>query len=609
MIRVTMLWLLTLIAAGAATGAPIPLTTGPQLFVDDYLIASQSGLSRRINSPSRLAQPLINAVSDHNVTPYLSVHRDPGSGRYRMWYNNYDARFVTHLSYLESNDAINWIRPPQQLVDPSPINFGASVIDDGPTYADPSKRYKFCYWGQDGNGTGIRIATSANGLAFTPISAGPVAIPLNHDITAISRDPLRQRYVLSGSSTAEPGYSGVRIPMQSVSTDLVHWSAPKPTIRPDYRDSGVTQFYGMAGVVARGNLLIANLKVLRDDLVAESAPAGAYGIGYTVLAWSRDGVNWTRDTQPFIDRDHTPGTWDHAMAWGDSQLVVGDQTYIYYGGYAWGHKWNRYEERQIGLAVMGRDRYVSRDAGATTGTLVTPVFTADAQDMGINAMVNGELKARILDQNGQPLPGFGWTDFSTIHGDSVSHAAHWAQEFSTLQGTPIALEFSMTNSRLYGFDLIRVSETLGDFNGDAIVNAADIDILRDRMNAGTADVELFDVNNDGSVNQADLNFEVTNILETKFGDTDTDGDVDLNDLGNMASGFQVPGEKRWSHGNFDSDNDVDLNDLGTLATNFAGGRAPAYAAFQALVPEPACLPLVLAASLAVRSRGWARFTL
>jgi hypothetical protein len=251
---------------------------------------------------------------------------------------------------------------------------------------------------------------------------------------------------------------GVRCPTQSVSTDLLHWSTPSPVITPDGRDQGVTQFYGMAGVVARGDLLIANLKVLRDDVTAEGAPAGAYGIGYTVLAWSRDGLNWTRDTQPFIDRDYTPGTWDHAMAWGDSQLVVGDQTYVYYGGYAWGHKYNRYTDREIGLAVMGRDRYVSRDAGVTTGTLGTPVFVSGANDITINAMVNGSLNVRVLDQNGQPLPGFGWDDFSTIHGDSVSHAAHWAQAFSTLAGTPIKLEFYLTNGQLYGFDLIPVPE-------------------------------------------------------------------------------------------------------------------------------------------------------
>lgn len=37
------------------------------------------------------------------------------------------------------------------------------------------------------------------------------------------------------------------------------------------------------------------------------------------------------------------------MTWADCQLVVGDEMFIYYGGYARGHKVERFTERQIGL--------------------------------------------------------------------------------------------------------------------------------------------------------------------------------------------------------------------------------------------------------------------
>jgi hypothetical protein len=157
------------------------------------------------------------------------------------------------------------------------------------------------------------------------------------------------------------------------------------------------------------------------------------------------------------------------------------------------------------------------------------------------------------------------------------------------------------NVLINGFTL-DVPTLAGDFNADAVVNATDIDLLCDRINANTGPVSPFDVNNDGSVNNADVNFEVTQILDTKFGDTDTDGDVDLNDLGNLASGFGIAGEKRWSKGNFDCDQDVDLNDLGTLATNFGAGRAAAMAAFEALVPEPAAGVLILALAPAATRR-------
>jgi hypothetical protein len=70
------------------------------------------------------------------------------------------------------------------------------------------------------------------------------------------------------------------------------------------------------------------------------------------------------------------------------------------------------------------------------------------------------------------------------------------------------------------------------------------------------------------------------------GDTDLDGDVDLSDLGNLATAYGVMTNATWDIGDFDSDGDVDLNDLGTLATNFEGGRAAALAQFSAIVPEP-----------------------
>jgi hypothetical protein len=161
------------------------------------------------------------------------------------------------------------------------------------------------------------------------------------------------------------------------------------------------------------------------------------------------------------------------------------------------------------------------------------------------------------------------------------------------------------NVLLNGFD-VNLAALEGDFNADAKVDATDIDLLCNRINAATGDVEPFDVNNDGSVNQADVNFQVTSILHTKFGDTDTDGDVDLNDLGNLASGFGIAGEKRWSRGNFDCDLDVDLNDLGTLATNFQAGRAAAFAAFEAAVPEPSAVFLLGSGALGMwvrRRRG------
>jgi hypothetical protein len=430
----------------------IALRPGPHLFLDDYLIAAQSNLSRTINHPRRLPRPVVTGPEDGNFQPYVTVLRDPETRRFRIWYGVPENAGQTHLGYMESADGIRWHRPHRVLRDPAFIQFGTSIIDEGPHFADPAKRFKYGWWA---NG-GLNVAASPDGLEWTPLAPG-VVLQANHDITSIFRDPIRNRYVaLVSFYTTGSAWAGQRrIPMESVSADLIRWRDPWRIVEPDQEDEGETQFYGMAGVIARGDLLIGMLKVLRDEERAEGAPEGAYGIGYTVLAWSRDGEHWQRDREPFLDRDHTPGTWDHAMSWGDCQLVVGDEVFLYYGGYAWGHKWERFTQRQIGLARMPLDRYASRNAGAERGVLRTPPLTFDASSLTVNADVDGGLQVRVLDESGTPIRGFDWRDCRVIRGDSLAHPVHWKGDVSRLSHHPVMLEFALRNARLYGFALGR----------------------------------------------------------------------------------------------------------------------------------------------------------
>jgi hypothetical protein len=240
--------------------------------------------------------------------------------------------------------------------------------------------------------------------------------------------------------------------MGSTSEDLIHWAEPRLIIAPDEKDEGETQFYCMGGVLARGDLLVGMVRVLRDDLPAD--PEGPVaGIGYTTLAWSRDGVNWTRDKVPFLDRNK-PGTWDHAMSWIDCQLPVGDEVYLYYGGYARGHKIERFTERQIGLVRIPRDRYVAREAGSEEGTLTTPVVILDANAMTLNADARGcEIVVQITDGSGGPIPGFTFAACEPITANSVSAPVKWKRTLGTLRGKPVRVEFRLRRAKVYAFDL------------------------------------------------------------------------------------------------------------------------------------------------------------
>jgi hypothetical protein len=91
---------------------------------------------------------------------------------------------------------------------------------------------------------------------------------------------------------------------------------------------------------------------------------------------------------------------------------------------------------------------------------------------------------------------------------------------------------------------------------------------------------------------------------TYYGDSNLDGQVDVADLGSLASHWQSTGD--WVGGDFDYNGSVDVNDLGLLASNWqAGVGNPLGPSFSealasvglptASVPEPAGVALVLGA--------------
>ncbi len=336
---------------------------------------------------------------------------------------------------------------------PGEIQFGVSVIDEGPRITNPAQRFKYGWYLNDG----LRVTASPDGLNWTALAEGTV-LRHNHDISGIYRDTIRNRYVAIASVYRESEFweGKRRITMQSESADLVNWSPAHHIILPDKaREEGEVQFYAMDGFLARGDLMIGMVKVLRDDLKADDPPnpPDAYGTGYTALAWSRDGEHWVRDLEPYFERDMDPKAWDHSHAWIDEQLPVKDEVYLYYGGYAHGHKVNRFEERQIGLVTIKKDRYVSRGSDSKDGTLLTPLLSLEATALRVNVMVDGSLKIRVLDEAGVPVPGFDFSDMTAIQGDYLEAPVKWKRNLSELKGKPLRLEFALITGGIYAFYL------------------------------------------------------------------------------------------------------------------------------------------------------------
>ncbi len=484
-----------------AAQEPIALKKGPHLFLDDYLIAESRGVERKVISPQRfLDKPIVTGAPEHqNWQPFLTVLHDADASRgrkFRMWYNAdvvddpRDGEFFGKSAYLESADGIHWPGPYRRLEslkEDGRVRFGASVVDDGPMHPVPAVRYKMLYF-DAGKFAGPRVAFSPDGIQWTLHNGGKPILPATNsdDIWAAAYDPIRKRYFLFGklygpytwtNADGRKVTANIRRYFISFSPDFKTWSGPKMVFSPDENDPGITQWYGPAGFLVRGDLIIAFLRVLRDDLSPEGAPpkaveantrgqaglgssglgaAGGSGMGNTVLAWTRDGETWQRDrhTDKFFEPDRTVGAWDHAMAWIGSSAPVGDDVYLYYAGYRWGHKYRHSVDRQIGLVKVKRDRFVARQAESRGGVIVTRLISVEADTLTMNVDAQGgEVRVQVTDPTGNPIRGFTFADCQPISADALDAPVEWTGNFSALRGRTVRLEISLKHARLFALDV------------------------------------------------------------------------------------------------------------------------------------------------------------
>ena len=471
--------------ADAPAVAPIALRAGRHLFIDDYLVAESTGLKVTLHHPEKMAQPIVSGLGseDRCGQPYATVAYNESSGRFRLWYNSRADDGTIQVSHMESQDGIRWIRPRRVLTELR--GYGASIIDDGARESDVARRYKFIFYENLervrynlSKKSGLCVAFSPDGLDWTRHDGNPVMrdlwefSPENDpkgigdprfkqspaDITDVVYDPIRQRYVVCCKSWTQPATefgpvsrsydSGRRLVSQTTSVDFVHWVPLQRIFVPDEKDEGELEFYGCRPVV-RGNQLVGFVRILRDDVGA--------GVGYTAMATCNDGERWTRVRSAWLDRNaEDVEAFDHAVAWVSDCVTAGEREYIYFGAYSGGHK--THSDRTLGLATLRRDGFVSRDAGPGGGRLLTRTLTINGELLTVNANVRGELKVRVLDERGQPLPGFDLTDMQPLKGDAVAHRVRWQGSEASLQGRPVRLEFHLQDADLYAFELHRETD-------------------------------------------------------------------------------------------------------------------------------------------------------
>ena len=105
----------------------------------------------------------------------------------------------------------------------------------------------------------------------------------------------------------------------------------------------------------------------------------------------------------------------------------------------------------------------------------------------------------------------------------------------------------------------------GDFDGDNVVDVADLDLLDAAIRTGSTD-SGFDVNGDGTVNLSDQMLLVEELLGTRAGDADLNQRVDFNDFLTLSRNFNDAGA--WGTGDFDASGTTAFPDFLMLSSNF-----------------------------------------
>ena len=458
--------------------AEVVLSNGPQLFLDDYLVAGMTNLTRRINQPVKHpANPVI--VRDlpwekRMISTYGTVFHDPRMDKFRFWYTanehhngipdnpEHPTTVEYFVCYAESDDGVNWYKPmvsretfglhdQHNIVIPGGHGF---CVLSTPNDPDPTRRYK-------GAG-GASFGFSLDGLrwelhnwrdAVGKNDTSSCIVQWNGEYLAYVRYQVRDEDRWPGAVMRATGLC--------VSKDFETWTPKELIFTTDDKDGYPwTQPYGLS-VTPYGDQLIGIMLMLHLDKVEGNNSVGDED---TQLVVSRDGRHWERVADRATLLAPTSGSWDRGRIHAPTtrMFVKDDLVYIYYSasdarhGQGWGNS-------GIGLATLPADRFVAvRQSNAgVEGVLQTPPMRFSGKNLLVNADVcENDLQVALLDKAGRVLPGFGRDQSHLIRRDNLRYRIIWATEGvqKSLEDIDrpqsLAIRFILRNGgSLYGFQI------------------------------------------------------------------------------------------------------------------------------------------------------------
>ena len=190
------------------------------------------------------------------------------------------------------------------------------------------------------------------------------------------------------------------------------------------------------------------------------------------FAASRDGHAWVRPDRRPIVRQGFDGQWNSGCHYaGYGMTRHGDEVSIYFVAQDITHaeyKKRGYIRGTITRGIYRLDGFMSLDASYSGGEIVTPLLAHDGEQLVLNAdcSAGGSIKVVLLDESGNPVPGYSESDADVIEGNAVDLLVSWGGEsdVSSTAGKPVKMKFILRDTKLYGFHWrgIQATETTSE---------------------------------------------------------------------------------------------------------------------------------------------------
>jgi len=442
-----------------------------QLLLDDGILAEMDGVKITMNRPERRGGPCI--VADRPWERALNcfgVTVLQEADLCRMYYNAWDAGTAWEavellFCYATSTDGVNWGKPDLDIVpygEAARTNilypdaeyrkepgyfFGTCVFADANPACRPEERYKMingdsptCVW------------SSPDGLRFRRVFAKPSFRPADTNNLAFYDDRIG-RYVAYVRS-----WDPLRAVGRCEFDDLSDFGPDTIVLSCDDDDQETldksrftdVSFYNFSAIkypyAANAYMAFPSAFYHYPEPPVGRLPND--GVADIQLAVSRDGVEWSRPSRgSFMAlQDDEYGLY---MATGI--VRQGDELSLYYGVYYNTHGDVLNVSDHISRATIRLDGFVSADA-AEEGSLVTVPLAFTGSHLELN-VVGEEVRAALLDETGQPIPGYGLPECDPISGDHTAATVTWGgkSDLKALAGRLVQLRVELRRAKLYAF--------------------------------------------------------------------------------------------------------------------------------------------------------------